>query len=115
MEPYEGKERMANKELCNEYGKKHAKAMRCTKQWFNSGRTAIVDTSFASMNLARGLAENGMYMIGNVKSGYSKFPHKWLLSKAKERAQRTSCTSTLKVGNHVAFSLLKLNASTNQF
>jgi hypothetical protein len=25
---------------------------------------------------------------------------KWLLSKAKKRGQRASCTSTLKVGNH---------------
>jgi hypothetical protein len=39
-----------------------------------------------------------MYMIGNVKSGHSKFPRKWLLSKAKKRGQRASCTS--KVGNH---------------
>jgi hypothetical protein len=91
---------MANKELCNEYGKNPAKAMRCTKQWLNSGRTAIVDSGFASVNLARGLAENGMYMIGNVRTGHSKFPRKWLLSKAKKRGQRASCTSTLKVGNH---------------
>jgi hypothetical protein len=100
VEPYEGKERMAKKELCNEYNKDPAKAMRCTKQWFNTGRAAIVDIFFASMTLARGLADNGMYMIGKVKTGHSKFPRKWLLSKAKMRGQRASCTSTLKVGNH---------------
>jgi hypothetical protein len=91
---------MANKEFCNECGKNHAKPMRSTKQWYNSGRTAIAGSGFASVNLARGFAENGMYTIGNVKSCHSKLPRKWFLSKAKKRGQRVSCTSTLKVGNH---------------
>lgn len=72
--------------------------MRCTKPWFNSGRTVVVDSGFASAKLAKALARHGMFMIGNVKSGHASFPKKWLLERAKERGQRVSCsTSTFTV------------------
>jgi hypothetical protein len=74
--------------------------MWCTKQWLNSGRTAIVDSGAASIHFARGFAENDMFMIENVTRGRSKLLRQWLLSKAKARGQRASCTYTLKVGNH---------------
>jgi hypothetical protein len=99
VEPYEGKERMAEKEFCKDFRKNPAKAMRCTMPWFNSGRTVIADSGFASVQLAKELAENGLYMIGNVKTGHSKYPRQWLLSKVKTRGERASCKSTMKVGN----------------
>jgi hypothetical protein len=75
VKPYEGtKESVANTDFWEEYGKNHAKTMWFTKQWFNSRRTAIVDSGVASVHLARGFAENGMCMIGSVTSGHSKFP-----------------------------------------
>jgi hypothetical protein len=61
--------------------------MSCTKQWFNTGRPAIVDSGLVRGHLARGFAENGMYVIGTLQSGHSKFPRHRLLSKAKERGQ----------------------------
>jgi hypothetical protein len=87
VEPYEGKERTTSKEFSKEYGKNPPKVMRCTKQWLNSRRTAIVDFGFACAHLARGFAENGRYIIGIVKSGHSKFSRRRLLSKSEgERA-----------------------------
>jgi hypothetical protein len=106
VKPYEGKESMAIMDFWEEYGKNPAKAMWCTKQWFNSGSTAIVDSGVASVHLARGFAENDMCMIENVTSGHSNFPRQWLLSKAKARGQRACCTFILKVGNHRCWELL---------
>jgi hypothetical protein len=92
VEPYEGKERMTHGEFCKDYGKNPAEAMQCKKQWFNSVRTAI-DNESASVHLASGFAEHGMYKkSGNVKNRHSKFPRQWLRSKATERGQCASCT-----------------------
>ena len=78
VEPYEGKDLMKDKEFVSTYGANLAKAMRCVKPWFGSGRCVILDSGFASFKCIRGMAENGMYAIGNVKSAHVAFPKAWL-------------------------------------
>ncbi len=66
VEPYEGKERMNDKEYVKEWGKAPATAMRCVKPWMGTGRLVIADAGFASLKLATGLVEHGTFLIGNV-------------------------------------------------
>jgi len=74
VEPYEGKDLMNDKEFVSTYGANHAKALRCVKPWFGSGRCVILDSVFASFKCIRGMTENGMYAIGHVKSAHVAFP-----------------------------------------
>lgn len=92
-ELYEGKDRMADKEFVAEYSKSSALALRCSKPWFNTGRTLILDSGFASLLCAKACANNGLYMIGNVKTGHRGFPRKWLLEHAPERGARSFASS----------------------
>ena len=90
---HEGATRMAQKEFVAEWGKNPSKAMRCVKPWFGSGRLVILDSGFASFKCAHGLAENGLFTIGNVKTASAKFPKDWLLDQVPERGNR-GCAST---------------------
>ena len=94
-EIYEGKEKMNGKEFVKEAGKNPAKALRCTKAWFRSGRVIVVDSGFASVTLAAHLFDNGLYMIGNVKTADRSFPKEWLLSQVPRRGMRAMCTTTV--------------------
>jgi hypothetical protein len=82
-----------DKELVSTYGANHAKALRCVKPWFGSDRCVILDSGFASYKCIRGMAENGMYVIGNVKYAHVAFPKVWLKQNAHVRGER-SCDST---------------------
>ena len=92
-EMYEGKKRMAEKKFVREFGKNPSKALRCTENWFGSGRLVFLDSGFASWKGVQGFAEHGLYVIGNVKSGHAGFPKKWLKDNAPLRDIR-SCVST---------------------
>ena len=94
-EMYEGKDKMKDKEFVKEAGKNPAKALRCTKNWFRSGRVVIVDSGFASVALAAHLFDNGLFMIGNVKTADRSFPKAWLLSNVPRRGMRAMCTSNV--------------------
>eukprot|EP00873_Tetraselmis_striata_P044287 jgi/Tetstr1/464551/TSEL_009308.t1 len=106
VEPYEGAVRMASKEFIPEWGKNPAKCIRCVKPWFGSGRCVIADSGFASVKCAQGLAEHGLFMIGNVKTGSAGFPKQFLLSNLKERGDRVCLTSSIKTNSGQEWSLL---------
>ena len=74
VEPYEEKDLMKDKEFVSTYGANLARALRCVKPWFGSGRCVILDSGFASYKCIRGMAENGMYAIDNVKFAHVAFP-----------------------------------------
>ena len=99
IEPYEGKTRMARKEYVGEWGANPAKAMRCVKPWFGSGRTVIADSGFASLKCATGMAEHGLYLVGNVKTASAGFPQKWLLDQLKQRGDRACASTTIKLSS----------------
>eukprot|EP00951_Prasinocladus_malaysianus_P003499 scaffold24601_cov33-Prasinocladus_malaysianus.AAC.1 len=105
-ELYEGKERMADKEFVAEWGKNPAVAMRGVKPWFNSGRTVVADSGFASVKLAKGLAHHGMYLIGNVKGGHAGFPKKWLLEKVPTRGDKAVASSSFTTASGETWSML---------
>jgi hypothetical protein len=95
-ECYEGKDLMEKKEFNDIAGKNAAKAMRCTKPWFRSGRTVITDSGFTSMPLVKELFDHGLFVVGNVKTAHKEFPKEWLLSIAKKRGDRAVCSTTIK-------------------
>ena len=95
VEPYEGKDRMQDKEYVKEWGKAPATAMRCVKPWMGTGRLVIADAGFASLKLAAGLAEHGTFLIGNVKGAHSEFPKAWLLQQVPERGCRAAAFTTI--------------------
>jgi hypothetical protein len=97
---------MTQKEFVREYGKNLAKAIKCVKPWFGSGRLVILDAGFASVKCAQGLAENGLYMIGNVKMAHSDFPKAWLLSQVPQRGDRACAIATLKLANGQEWEML---------
>ena len=105
-EAYEGSARMESKEFVAEFGKNPAKALRCVKNWFHSGRLVLVDSGFASVELAMGLAEHGLLHIGNVKTAHTGFPKDWLLSQVKERGDRAICTAEVKLKDGSTLALL---------
>ena len=106
VEMYEGKTRMAKKEFVQEYGKNPAKALRCVKPWFNTGRLVILDAGFASVKCAIGMAEHGLYMIGNVKVGHTGFPKQWLLNKVPNKGDRVAALSTFTTSDGQEWSML---------
>ena len=102
-EPYEGKQLMKDKDFCRTAGKNPAKALRCTRNWFGSGRLVVLDSGFASVKCALHLHDHGLFMIGNVKTGTTGFPKDWLLSQVPSRGDRAvaSATVTSPAGNQV--------------
>ena len=105
-EIYEGATRMEAKEYVAEWGKNPAKALRCVENWFRSNRLVLVDSGFASVELSRALAENGMFMIGNVKSAHTGYPKDWLLSQVPIRGARAVCSAELTLSDGSTVSLL---------
>ncbi len=105
-EPYEGKILMQDKEFVSVYGANPAKAMRCVKPWFGSGRCVILDSVFASLKCIKGMAEHGMFAIGNVKSAHNGFPKNWLKENASVRGQRSCATTTFTTSTGETWSVL---------
>ena len=105
-ELHEGAARMGQKEFVTEWGKNPAKAMRCVKPWFGTGRLVVIDSGFASLSCARGMAENGLFIVGNVKTASAGFPKAWLLSQVHERGQRACATTTIKLSSGVTWSVV---------
>lgn len=56
-----------------EVGATAATTMRLTEPWFGSRRVVAGDSWFASVNTAQLLEENGLYFVGDVKTGTSRF------------------------------------------
>jgi hypothetical protein len=107
VEPYEGKLKMQIKEFVGTYGAINpAKALRCVKPWFGSGRCVILDSGFASLKCAKRKAENGLFMIGNVKTTHVGFPKVWLLKNAPDRGQRSSATTSFQNSTGETWSVL---------
>ena len=75
VEPYEGKNLIKDKKFVSTYGANPTKALRSVKPWIGSGRCVILDSGFASYKCIRGMAENGMYAIGNVNTAHLAFPN----------------------------------------
>ena len=105
-ELYEGKDRMANKEYVQSDGKNPAKALRCVKPWFSTGRLVILDSGFASVSCALSMMDKGLYMIGNVKSGTKKFPKDFLINQVPRREDRYCCTAKTKTPGGLTVDLL---------
>jgi hypothetical protein len=78
VEPYEEKNVTKEKEYVATYGANPAKALRCVKPCFGSGRCVILDSGFASFKCIRVMTENGMFAIGNIMSAHVGFPKAWL-------------------------------------
>jgi hypothetical protein len=97
---------MANKEFVDEWGKKPSKCIRCVKPWFVSGRCVIADAGFASIKCAEGLAEHGIYMIGNVKGASKGFPKKWMLDQLHVRGDTVCASSSFKTSCGQEWTLL---------
>jgi hypothetical protein len=79
---------MKDKEFVGDYGANPAKALRFVKPWFGSGRCVILDSNFASLNCFKGMAEHGMFNIGNVKTTHTGFPNNWLKKNSPVQEQR---------------------------
>jgi hypothetical protein len=90
---------MANKEFVDELGKNPSKCIRCVKPWFGSWRCVIADAGFASIKCAEGLAEHGLYMIGNVKGAITGFPKKWMLGQLHVRGDKVCASWSFKTSN----------------
>ena len=76
------------------------------KPWFGSGRCVILDFGFASLKCFKGMAEHGMFMIGNVKTAHSGFPKIWLKSNALVRGQRSCCSTSITTSTGETWSVL---------
>ena len=106
VEPYEGKQRMESKEWVSEWGKAPSVAMRCVKPWIGTARLVIADAGFASLKLAIGLAEHGLYLVGNVKGAHSGYPRAWLLEQVPARGCRVVALTTHTTSSGETWSIL---------
>jgi hypothetical protein len=66
----------------------------------------ILDSGFASFKCIRGMAENGMYAIGNVKSAHVAFPKAWLKQNAPVRGERSCASTSFKTSSGETWSVL---------
>lgn len=74
IEICEGKEPMKAKEFSAAWGATTACTMRLMSPWFGSRRVVAGDSWFAGVKTARGLLDNGLHLIGDVKTNSSLFP-----------------------------------------
>ena len=58
------------------------------------------------MKCCKGMAEMGLFMIGNVKTGHAEFPKKWLLQHVPERGNRVACSTTIITSHGQEWSVL---------
>ena len=74
MEICEGKVPMAAKEYSAEWGATTACTLRLFKPWFGSNRVCGADSWFAGVKTLRGMGDNGLHFLGDVKTNSSLFP-----------------------------------------
>ena len=73
--------------------------MRLAKPWFGTQRVVAGDSWFASVKTARGLADNGLYFIGDVKGGTSLYSVAAITAATgEEQGAWATFTSKLKLG-----------------
>lgn len=59
--------------------------LRCLEPYFASGKVAILDAGFASVQTAKALCEKGLHIIGNVKQMTAGFCREQLRAEIVER------------------------------
>ena len=74
LEICEGKEAMAAKPFAADWGATTATTMRLFEPWFNTDRVGAADSWFAGVKTLRGMKDNGMDFIGDVKTNSSLYP-----------------------------------------
>jgi hypothetical protein len=84
IEILEGKERMATKRFCDEWGPSVACTMRLATPWAGTGRVIIGDSWFSSVKTVRAMQGMGLFFIGIVKNAYRLYPRQWLLNWARD-------------------------------
>ena len=81
----EGAEVDATKEHVEKWGKTTACTLRLVQRWQGTGRIVLGDAWFGSFRTATCLLTNGLFFVGNVKTGHKRFPKVLLKSKLKGR------------------------------
>jgi hypothetical protein len=61
---------------------------------------------FNTFKCVKGLAEHGLYMIGNVKGASTGFPKKWMLDHVHVRGDRVCASSSFKTSSGQEWTLL---------
>uniref|UniRef100_A0A7S3AX02 PiggyBac transposable element-derived protein domain-containing protein n=1 Tax=Haptolina ericina TaxID=156174 RepID=A0A7S3AX02_9EUKA len=84
FEVYEGKEAMATKEFCNEYGKSIALTLRMCKKFFGTARVLVADSWFGSVACAIALHTKGIFAVMNVKTATTNYPKDELMEEVGE-------------------------------
>ncbi len=59
--------------------------LRCLNPWFGTGRVAVLDAGFGSIETVKALKQHGLHTIANVKQMSDQFPRSAMLSRLKER------------------------------
>ena len=83
-----------------EVGATAATTMRLSEPWFGSRRVVAGDSWFASVNTVQQLEERGLYFVGDVKTGTSRFVPKadYINATPPENGAWATFTSDLKLG-----------------
>ena len=83
-----------------ENGATAATTLRLSENWFGTGRVVAGDSWFASVRTTEQLALNGLFFIGDVKTGTKRFVPKTELERAtpRENGAWATWTSSLKLG-----------------
>ena len=74
VEVMEGKVVDWKKPFFKEWGASTRTTLHLVQPWFSSGRVIIGDLWFGSYKTAHALMGFGLYIILNVKTGYTHFP-----------------------------------------
>lgn len=73
--------------------------MRCLQPWFGTGRVAILDAGFGSVETVKALKEYGLHCVGNVKQISDGFPRAKMLGLLKKRHDSCHYETTVPVGD----------------
>ena len=86
-----------------EVGATAATTLRLSEPWFGSNRVVAGDSWFASVRTAEELGKNGLYFIGDIKTGTKRFVSRDSLNAATARDNGAWATwiSELKLGGDV--------------
>lgn len=78
----------ADKHFNSLWGKSVGCTLRLCQPYFNSNRTVIGDSWFASVFCAIALYMHGLFFVGCVKTGHKHYPKKHLRDTCYERGQK---------------------------
>ena len=121
FEVYEGKDAMAVKEFCTEYGKSIALTLRMCKRFFGTYRVIIADSWFGSVANAIALLTKGLFCVMNVKTATTNYPKDELMTvvgeikgktpeakaqRKERRGKSIAYTQEIEVGGDRKFTLL---------